>query len=82
MRYIDFKLIERKQRTGSAGQAKGKDKMPKAKPGRTKHPLQDKLVGEAIVNEAEARIQHAEDLVFFQGSAGAARAIESLKSLE
>jgi len=82
MRYTDLKIVERKQRTGSAGQAKGKDKMPKAKPGRTKHPLQDKLVGEAIVNEAEARIQHAEDLVFFQGSAGAARAIESLKSLE
>jgi len=34
------------QRTGSAGQAKGKDAMPVAEPGRTKHPLQDKLVGE------------------------------------
>ena len=34
------------QKTGSAGQAKGKDSMPKAAPGRTKHPLQDKLVGE------------------------------------
>ena len=35
------------QKTGSAGQAKGKDTMPSAKPGRTKHPLKDKLVGEA-----------------------------------
>ena len=34
------------QKTGSAGQAKGKDQMPKAEPGRTKHPLKDKLVGE------------------------------------
>jgi len=34
------------QKTGSTGQAKGKDSMPKAEPGRTKHPLKDKLVGE------------------------------------
>ena len=40
-------VTEGKQRTGSAGQAKGKDPMPKAEPGRTKHPLKDKLVGEA-----------------------------------
>jgi pterin-4a-carbinolamine dehydratase len=39
--------IDEKQKMGSAGQAKGKDTMPKAKPGRTKHPLKDKLVGEA-----------------------------------
>lgn len=31
--------------------------------------------------EAEARIQHAEDLVFFQGSAGAKRALSQLKEL-
>jgi hypothetical protein len=30
---------------GPKGQAKGKDKMPKAKLGRTKHPLHGKLVG-------------------------------------
>tara|TARA_B100000401_G_C52782306_1_gene708896 strand:+ start:230 stop:1660 length:1431 start_codon:yes stop_codon:yes gene_type:complete len=35
-----------------------------------------------VVNEAEARIQHAEDLVLFHGSAGAARALESLRGLE
>ena len=29
-----------------------------------------------------ARIDHAEDLIFWQGAAGAARAVESLKSLE
>jgi len=31
--------------TGSKGQAKGRDKMPKAKKGRKRHPLQGKLVG-------------------------------------
>lgn len=39
--------IDETQKTGPAGQAKGKDPMPKAEPGRTKHPLRDKLVGEA-----------------------------------
>lgn len=38
--------LDEKQKMGSAGQAKGKDPMPKAEPGRTKHPLKDKLVGE------------------------------------
>lgn len=33
------------------------------------------------IKEAEARIQHAEDLVFFQGSAGAKRALGQLKEL-
>jgi len=36
------------QKKGPAGQAKGKDPMPKAEPGRTKHPLKDKLVGEDL----------------------------------
>jgi hypothetical protein len=31
--------------TGSKGQAKGRAKMPKAKKGRKRHPLQGKLVG-------------------------------------
>jgi len=35
-----------------------------------------------LLNEAEARIQHAEDLIFWEGSKGAVRAIEALKSLE
>ena len=34
------------------------------------------------LNEAEARIQHAEDVVFWEGSAGAVRALESLRKLE
>lgn len=34
-----------------------------------------------IINEA-ARIDHAEDIIFWEGSKGAVRAIESLKSLE
>lgn len=44
--------IDEKQLKGSAGQAKGSDPMPDAKPGRTKHPLKDKLVGEAGVVDA------------------------------
>ena len=32
--------------------------------------------------EAEARIQHAEDLVFWEGSAGAMRAIQTIENLE
>lgn len=39
-------VVNEKQKTGSAGQAKGSDPMPVAEPGRTKHPLKDKLVGE------------------------------------
>ena len=38
--------IDEKQSTGSAGHAKGSDPMPDAQPGRKKHPLKDKLVGE------------------------------------
>ena len=40
-----------------------------------------KLV-ESVLYEAEARIQHAEDIVFWEGSRGAIRALNSLKSLE
>jgi hypothetical protein len=34
------------------------------------------------LKEAEARIQHAEDIIFWEGSAGAMRALDALKSLE
>lgn len=44
--------LDERQKTGSAGQAKGKDPMPKAELGRTKHPLKDKLVGEEEIEEA------------------------------
>jgi uncharacterized membrane-anchored protein len=47
--------LNESQKTGSAGQAKGKDAMPKAEPGRTKHPLKDKLVGEDNLDEIGAR---------------------------
>lgn len=77
MRFYEFKEYAK----GPKGQAKGKDKMPKAKPGRTDHPLHGKLVGESLLREG-ARIQHAEDLIFWEGSAGAMRALEALKSLE
>lgn len=78
MRFYEFKEYAK----GPKGQAKGKDKMPKAKPGRTDHPLHGKLVGESVQLDEAARIQHAEDLVFWEGSAGAVRALESLKKLE
>jgi hypothetical protein len=35
-----------------------------------------------VLTEAEARIQHAEDLVFWEGSKGAMRALDALRSLE
>jgi len=40
-----------------------------------------KFTDKPILNEG-ARIQHAEDIIFWEGSKGAARALESLKSLE
>jgi hypothetical protein len=83
MRFREFKEYKK----GPAGQAKGKDKMPKAKAGRTKHPLHGKLVGGESVSESiqlneGARIQHAEDIVFWEGSKGAQRALQSLINLE
>lgn len=41
--------IDERQKHGDY--ARGSDPMPKAKPGRTKHPLKDKLVGEEEVEE-------------------------------
>ena len=79
MRFCEIKTYK----TGVAAQAKGKDKMPKAKLGRTKHPLHGKLVGENLINEG-ARIEHLEDLVFRElpPSKGANRALQSLINLE
>ena len=77
MRYVEFKDYKK----GKAGQLKGKDAFKKkSKPGgnETPHPARGKLVGERI-NEADARIQHAEDIIFFQGSKGAMRVIDSLR---
>ena len=59
-------VTEGKQKTGSAGQAKGKDPMPKAKPGRTEHPLKDKLVGEGAedrIAALEARVAQLEEML-------------------
>ena len=36
---------------------------------------------EEFIVEAEARIQHAEDLVFWEGSKGAMRAVNSLANM-
>jgi hypothetical protein len=41
-----------------------------------------KIVDKQPLMEADARIQHAEDFVLFDGSAGAVRVVQSLKSLE
>lgn len=82
MRFNEFKIIEGKRRKQkNADKVRGSEPMPSAQPGRTEHPFRGRLVGESALNE-DARIQHAEDIVFWEGSAGAARAIESLKSLE
>jgi hypothetical protein len=67
-------------------QAKANDPKPKAQGGRTKHPFHGKLVGDSIEHDGEqldeaARIQHAEDIIFWEGSKGAVRALESLKKL-
>lgn len=61
--------IDEKQK--HADYAKGKDRMPKAEPGRTKHPLKDKLVGEdnkdAKIAELEERILRLESLLAESG---------------
>jgi hypothetical protein len=63
-------VTESKQKTGSAGQAKGKDPMPKmSKPSHTgeqPHPLKDKLVGESSedrIAALEARVAQLEELL-------------------
>ena len=52
------------QKTGSEGQAKGKDPMPKtstpSKTGEQDHPLKDKLVGDSIEYEDDDRISALE----------------------
>ena len=34
-----------------------------------------------VLKEAEARIQHAEDIIFWEGSAGAMRVLQSLRNM-
>lgn len=88
MRFRDLKIVEeatrKKQKDGDY--ARHGEKTPAAEPGRSEHPLKGRLVGSVErsarpINEG-ARIQHAEDIIFWEGSKGAVRAIESLKSLE
>ena len=60
--------VNESQKTGSAGQAKANSPMPAAKPGRTTHPLKDKLVGECAddtmrIEELEDRIKSLEAVV-------------------
>jgi hypothetical protein len=47
-------VTEGKQR--NADQVRGSEPMPKAEPGRTKHPYQDRLVGDSIDNDKDDRI--------------------------
>jgi len=55
------KKISELQKTGSAGQAKGKDPMPKtstpSRSGEQKHPLKDKLVGEKAPPGREKQVK-------------------------
>ena len=44
--------------------------------------VEQKVFAQAEVLTEGARIDHAEDLVYFEGSAGAMRALEAIKSLE
>lgn len=74
-----FYEIYRKQK--DADQVKANEPKPMAKKGRTKHPFVNRLVGEDLLAEG-ARIQHAEDIIFWEGSKGAVRTVEALKSLE
>lgn len=81
MRFTEFKEYKK----GKAGQLKGKDAFnKKSKPGgnETPHPARGKLVGETVIKEAEARIQHLEDVIFWEGSKGAMRALQALRSME
>ena len=59
--------ISEGQKTGSAGQAKGKDPMPKtstpSRTGEQPHPLKDKLVGEASPDEEDKFHTDLDDLV-------------------
>ena len=61
--------VDEKQK--KADYAKGSDSMPKAQPGRTKHPLKDKLVGEddkdSKIAELEERIERLESLLAESG---------------
>ena len=79
MRFKEFKEYKK----GSDGQAKGKDKMPKAKPGRKEHPLKGKLVGESLTEAAKVgrEYNHVEDLVFIDGSEGANKAADIIEKL-
>ena len=47
-------VTEKRQRP--ADQVRGAEPMPKAKPGRTRHPFQDRLVGDSIDNDKDDRI--------------------------
>lgn len=47
-------VTEKKQR--DADQVRGSEPMPKAEPNRTKHPYQDRLVGDSIDNNKDDRI--------------------------
>jgi len=46
-----------------ADKVRGSEPMPKAKPGRTKHPFQDRLVGEASPDEEDKFHTNLDDLV-------------------
>lgn len=47
-------VVEKRQKP--ADQVRGKEPVPKAEPGRTRHPYQDRLVGDSVDNNKDERI--------------------------
>jgi len=76
----NWKDMEALRKSGAAGSHKDKSKVI---PRKQKYKTVDEQVsGSKVIMKEGARIDHLEDLIFFEGSAGAVRALESLKNLE
>jgi len=75
----NWKDMEALRKSGASGSHKDKSKVI---PRKQKYKSVDEQITRSnIIKEADARIQHLEDLVIFNGVEGAVRALESLKSL-
>jgi len=88
VKFSDFRIVEKKIKQKDADQVRGSEPMPnKNKPSKgpeQKHPMRGRLVGanESIILSEGARIDHAEDLVYLEGSKGAMRVLQALRNLE
>ena len=74
----NFQAMQNLRKSGQSGSHGDKTKDI---PRKEKHKGKAYDINEKPVYEAEARIQHAEDLVFFDGARGAKRALGELKQL-